>query len=95
VDGERRTTAEDALRSGLVDSVVLIALVLSFAALVTAHVALAFGLSLAPPRWRGPVAFVVPPLAPYWGMEAGMKRRAAIWVSALVVYALSRILAEL
>ncbi|MBE7483756.1 MAG: hypothetical protein HS104_27805 [Polyangiaceae bacterium] len=77
------------------DAVVLIALVVSFAALVTAHVALAFGLALARPRWRGPVAFLVPPLAPYWGMEAGMKRRAAIWVTALVIYALARIVAEL
>lgn len=77
------------------DAVVLIALVVSFAALVTTHVALAFGLTLARPRWRGPVAFFVPPLAPYWGMEAGMKRRAAIWVTALVVYALARIVAEL
>lgn len=77
------------------DAVVLIALVVSFAALVTAHVALAFGLTLARPRWRGPVALLVPPLAPYWGMEAGMKRRAALWVTALVIYALARIVAEL
>lgn len=79
----------------VVDAVVLIALVVSFAALVTAHVALAFGLTLARPRWRGPVALLVPPLAPYWGMEAGMKRRAAVWVTALVIYALARIVAEL
>lgn len=79
----------------VVDAVVLIALVVSFAALVTAHVALAFGLTLARPRWRGPVALLVPPLAPYWGMEAGMKRRAALWVTALVIYALARIVAEL
>jgi hypothetical protein len=78
-----------------VDAVVLIALVVSFAVLVTAHVALAFGLTLARPRWRGPVSFVVPPLAPYWGMEAGMKRRAALWVTALVIYVLARIVAEL
>ncbi|MCC6900938.1 MAG: hypothetical protein IT377_18315 [Polyangiaceae bacterium] len=78
-----------------VDRVVLGALVVSFASWVTAHVALAFGLALGRPRWRGPVAFLVPPLAPYWGMEAGMKRRAGIWVTALVVYALARIVAGL
>lgn len=78
-----------------VDVVVLVALVVSFAALVTAHVALAFGLTLAEPRWRGPVSLFVPPLAPYWGMEAGMKRRSALWVTALVIYALARIAAEL
>jgi len=78
-----------------VDVAVLIALVVSFAVLVTAHVALAFALTLRVPRWRGPVSFLVPPLAPYWGMEVGMKRRAGLWVTALVVYVLARILAEL
>jgi hypothetical protein len=78
-----------------VDRVVLGALVISFACWVTAHVALSFGLTLAHPRWRGPVALVVPPLAPYWGMEAGMKRRAGLWVTALLVYALARIVAGL
>ncbi len=73
----------------------MVALVVAFATLVTVHVALAVGLTLIEPRWRGPVAFFVPPLAPYWGMEAGMKRRAAIWVAALSVYALARIVAEL
>lgn len=77
------------------DSIVLAALVLSFATLVTAHVALAFGLTLERPRWKGPLALLVPPLAPYWGMEAGMKKRAAFWVGAVCVYALARILAEL
>ena len=77
------------------DAAVLIALVVSFAALLTAHVALAFGLTLERPRWRGPLALVVPPLAPYWGMEVGMKRRSGIWVTALLVYVLARIVAEL
>jgi len=78
-----------------VDVAVLIALLFSFATLVTVHVALAFGLTLEKPRWRGPLALVVPPLAPYWGMEAGMKKRAAVWVGAVCIYALARILAEL
>lgn len=77
-----------------VDVVVLVALVVSFAALVTVHVALAVGLTLQKPRWRGPLALLVPPLAPYWGMEAGMRRRAGLWVTAVCVYALARILAE-
>ncbi len=77
------------------DAVVLICLLLSFAVLVTAHVALAAGLALRIPRWRGPLSFFVPPLAPYWGMEVGMKKRAGVWVAALCVYALARILAEL
>ena len=77
------------------DAVVLVALWLSFAALLTSHVALAAGLIRRIPRWRGPVAFIVPPLAPWWGMETGMKKRTAIWVGALCAYALARILAEL
>ena len=77
------------------DFVVLIALVLGFAVLVTTHVALAVGLFSRTPRWKGPLALLVPPLAPYWGMEAGMKRRAAVWVIALCIYALARILADL
>ena len=77
------------------DVAVLIALVVSFAVLCTVHVALAVGLTLQRPRWRGPLAFAVPPLAPYWGMEVGMKRRAGIWVAALTVYVLARILAEI
>ncbi len=77
------------------DLVLLAALVGSFAILVTTHVALSFGLVLRRPRWRGPVSLLVPPLAPYWGMEAGMKRRAALWVGAVCIYAVARIAAEL
>jgi hypothetical protein len=78
-----------------VDLLVLACLVGSFAVLVTTHVAIAFGLALTKPRWRGALALVVPPLAPYWGMEAGMKRRAATWVGAVCIYAVARIAAEL
>jgi hypothetical protein len=77
------------------DFLVLGLLVGSFALLVTTHVAIAFGLSMLKPRWRGPLALLVPPLAPYWGMEAGMKRRAALWVGAVCIYAVARIAAEL
>lgn len=77
------------------DLLVLAFLVGSFAILVTTHVAIAFGLFLMKPRWRGPLALLVPPLAPYWGMEAGMKRRAALWVGAVCIYAVARIAAEL
>ena len=82
------------LRSPM-DVVVLIALVVSFAVLCTVHVALAFGLTLERPRWHGPLALIVPPLAPYWGMERGMRRRAGVWVAALTIYVLARILAEI
>ncbi len=68
---------------------------LSFGVLVTAHVALVFGLLLRRPRWRAPIALVVPPLAPYWGSDSGMRIRTLIWVGAVCVYAVTRILAGL
>jgi hypothetical protein len=73
----------------------MVALVGSFALLVTVHVALAAGLLLRSPRWRAPIAFLVPPLAPYWGMQEGMRVRTALWLSALGVYILARVTAGL
>jgi len=61
----------------------------SFGLLVTAHVALVAGLCLRAPRWRGLLALVVPPLAPYWGWEAKMRVRAGLWFGGLAVYAMS------
>ena len=71
----------------------MIVLVGSFALLVTTHLALAAGLSLKPPRWRGPLALLVPPLAPYWGMQEHMRLRASLWVAALMIYIVARMLA--
>jgi hypothetical protein len=53
-----------------------------------AHVALVVGLFRREPRWRGAVALVVPPLAPYWGWPLGMRARAWLWLGALGAYAL-------
>lgn len=76
------------------DKVVVATLILAFATFVTAHVALAARLVMrARPRWRGLVALVVPPLAPWWGVREGMRGGAAIWVGAVVVYAVARVLA--
>jgi hypothetical protein len=49
-----------------VDIVVFVALVTAFALLVTLHVALVFRLRH---RVTQPRSLVLPPLAPYWGME--------------------------
>jgi hypothetical protein len=76
-----------------VDLVLFAALILAFALLVTMHLALAFRLVLRRPRWRGVVALVLPPLAPYWGAEAGMARMALVWVVALCIYVVARIAA--
>ncbi len=64
----------------------VLALIGSFALLVTAHVALAAGLARKRPRWRSPVALLVPPLALYWGHGAGMRLRSALWLGSLVLY---------
>lgn len=74
---------------------VLVALLGSFAVLLTVHVALAAGLFLKGPRWRGPVALLVPPLALYWGMHERMRLRSALWLTSLTVYIVSRIIAEI
>lgn len=64
-------------------------LVVAFATLLTAHVALLFGLATRPPRWRAAAAAVVAPLAPFWGLRAGMPARSALWLASAVVYVVS------
>jgi hypothetical protein len=73
------------------DAVLVIAIVASFAALVTAHVALAAGLLARPPRARALVAFLVPPLAPYYGAREKMWLRTAAWGLALLGYIAARL----
>jgi hypothetical protein len=76
------------------DLVVTLAVVLSFATLLTAHVMLVAGLVARRPRWRGALALVVVPLAPYWGFRERMKARAVIWTAALVLYAIALVVAS-
>jgi hypothetical protein len=72
-----------------VSVVVLAVLVLAFATLVTVHVTLAIGLARRAPRWRGLVALVVVPLAPWWGWQERMRFRGVVWIVAAVVYGAS------
>ncbi|MCC6215044.1 MAG: hypothetical protein IT376_09260 [Polyangiaceae bacterium] len=72
---------------------IVIGLVASFATLVTAHLWLAIGLTARKPWWRGPVALVVPPLAPWWGLDAGLRLRSALWITGACGYVVTRILA--
>lgn len=71
--------------------ILVAAIVLSFALFVTAHLAIVWGLLFRAPRWRSPVALVLPPLAPYWAVRERMRVRAILWIASLVVYALARI----
>jgi hypothetical protein len=75
------------------DELVAGALVLAFAVVVTSHVTLVVGLAGRAPRWRALVAFVVPPLAPYWGWD-GLQRRSVLWVVGAVLYAALRVVAS-
>ena len=73
---------------------VLVALpALAFAALVTAHVRLLFGLLSRRPRLRALLALFVPPLAPFWGREE-LRGWTMAWGIALVTYALSLLVAS-
>ena len=76
------------------DSLVLAALVVGFATLVTLHVTLAVRLLLQHPRWRGLVALFVPPLGLFWAFRAGWYRIATLWLVAVLLYVIALIIAQ-
>ncbi len=77
------------------DVIVIALLVVGFATFVTAHVALAWRLTRrSRPRWRGPLAFFVPPLAPLWGFREGFRRNASIWCLAVGVYVVALLIGK-
>jgi hypothetical protein len=78
-----------------VDIAVAATLILSFALLATAHVAIGTGLLTRPPRWRAALAFLVPPLAPFWGFREGLRVWSGIWLASVAVYAVCLSLAVL
>jgi hypothetical protein len=76
------------------DILALAALTLSLATLVTVHVSIAGRLLLgARPRWRGPAALVVPPLAPLWAFGEGWRKLGLLWVGAALIYLVGRLAA--
>ncbi len=98
-DARRRLRGErlglSARLGRLVDVVLVILLVVGFAAFVTLHVALSGVLFfLEKPRWKGLVALVVPPLAPLWGFRAGRTRVSIAWLSVLGMYVIARVVAS-
>ena len=74
--------------------IVVVAVVLAFAFLVTAHLAIVVGLVAKTPKWRALVALVFAPLAPYWAWREHMRVRAGLWAAGLVVYVIALILAS-
>ncbi len=75
------------------DVAIVLTLTGAFAVLVTTHVVLVISLLFRKPHWRGLLALLLPPLAPYWGMEEQMRLRSALWVGALVVYVVTHVAA--
>jgi hypothetical protein len=75
------------------DLAILLTLVGSFAVLVTVHLWLSLALARQKPWWRGAVALIVAPLAPYWGLASRLRALSVVWVTALVTYGLSLLVA--
>jgi len=68
-------------------------LVVSFAALVTAHVSLTVALFTRDPWWYGLVALAVPPFALYQCWKERQKTRVVVFLIALSVYLAARVAA--
>jgi hypothetical protein len=76
------------------DERLTVTLIVAFAILVTTHVTIVVGLLGRQPRWRALAAALVPPLAPAWGVRAGMPGRTAIWITSAIAYCVLRWLAS-
>lgn len=75
------------------DDLLTFALLIAFALLATAHLTLVVALTGDGSRWRGLVALVAAPLAPYWGYKARMRGRAILWIASAAAYGVLRLLA--
>lgn len=60
---------------------------------VGTHLVLVVRLAQQTTALRGLAAFVLPPLAPFWGFREGLKKTAIVWTSTLALYALAVALA--
>ncbi len=63
-----------------------VALAVSLVGFAIAHGVLLAHIVRAKRPVRTVLAFVVPPLAPFWGFELGFRRIAQAWLVALVAY---------
>ena len=67
-------------------------LLLSFATLLTAHVVICARLVFTEERrWRGVVALLVAPLAPWWARQEAWSVLTWVWIVALMAYGLARV----
>jgi hypothetical protein len=65
-----------------------VALAVVLTAFVVAHLWLLVGLARRGPWSRPLLALLAPPLAPWWGWNAGLRPPAIAWGAALVLYAI-------
>ena len=78
------------------DVLLIATLTLSFATLVTVHLAICARLALrARPRWRGLVGLVVPPAAVLWAAREGWRASVLVWLGSVATYALALTVAKL
>jgi hypothetical protein len=78
-------------------SVLPLWLLASLLVVVGAHASLLVGLVRGSPpyRYRGLVALLLPPLAPYFGFLHGMRKRSFCWLLGVFAYALGVAFANL
>jgi hypothetical protein len=69
-----------------VDLALLIVLVITAGVILSTHVSLSVGLARRGPWHRGLVAFLIPPLAPFWGYSGKLHTRSLVWIIAVTVH---------
>jgi len=69
-----------------VDLALMFGLAGSLGLLLASHVALSYGLAQLGPWHRGLVAFLVPPLAPFWGYSGKLHTRSLFWIVSLITH---------
>ena len=79
----------------IVDLFGIVLLCVAFGLLVMSHVRLVAGLAARGFGFRALLSLLVPPLAPYWGYEKGMRSWSALWLASGILYATSLMVAAL
>jgi len=69
------------------DLAVVLTVACSFAALISAHISIVYGLVKTGFGWKSLLALVVAPLALIWAIRERMRARAVLWGVSAVVYA--------
>lgn len=76
------------------DAFVVIVLSTAGAAWITSYLTIAFGLTARPPRWRGAVAVVLPPLGLWWAFRERLTIRATVNMASALIYFVALLLAR-